>query len=160
MPSEIKNSLPFMRRLISVAPVLFSAAASAALPAPANSHTGFSGLTVAAATASPPASPKTPPCSNCGRIESVREITAADQPSGAPPVSGAMDGPIGADRGQNLATALGGNPSEKRAASEKKYEIVVRLDDGSTRKIHETHVPMWRPGDRVSVNHDTIQSSQ
>lgn len=164
MPSEIKNSLPFVRRLAGVVLILFSAAASAAPLTTTNRTTDLNGLVMAAATAAKPSSARAAPCGNCGQIESIREIAANQQTRGAPPVGGAMDNQIGAGRGQDLAmtgATVRGNRLEKDGgASSKNYEIVVRLDDGSTRTIHETHTPMWRPGDRVNVNNGTIQLAQ
>lgn len=158
MPSEIKNSTSFPRRLIDIILILFSAAASAAPLTPASSPHG---LVVAAATASKPASSRASQCGNCGQIESVREIGANAQSRGAPTVGGAMGGAgnqIGPGGGQDLAIT-GGHHIEKKAASQK-YEIVVRLDDGSTRTIQANHTPLWRAGDRVSVNNGAIQSAQ
>lgn len=157
MPSPIKNSALFPRRLIEIVLILFSAAVSAAPLTPASSPNG---LAVAAATASKPSSSHATSCANCGQIESVREITNA-QTRDVPAIGGAMGGAgnqIGPSGEQDLAIT-GGNHIEKSAAS-KNYEIVVRLDDGSTRTIHASHTPLWRPGDRVNVNNGAIQSAR
>ncbi len=155
MPSKIKNSTLFIQQLTGITLILFSAAASAALLTPANYQTDLSGLVVAAASTSKPVSSHATKCNSCGQIESVREISANTQTQSAPAVGGVMGGEgnqIGMGGG-----AIAGNHIEKNAASDKNYEIVVRLDDGSARTIHETHTPMWRPGDRVNVNNGTIQ---
>jgi outer membrane lipoprotein SlyB len=111
-------------------------------------------------------------CVNCGQIESVREIVARGEGSGLGVVGGAVVGgaignQVGAGRGKDLATiagavggAVAGNEIEKRVKSTKSYEIIVRLDDGSSRIIHETNTPTWRPGDQVKVTNGTIQSDR
>ena len=111
-------------------------------------------------------------CTDCGQIESVREIVTRGEGSGLGAVGGAVVGgalgnQIGAGRGKDLATVAGavggavaGNEIEKRAKSTKSYAITVRLDDGSSRVINETNPPMWRPGDQVKVTNGAIQSNR
>lgn len=159
---------PVTKKLSSLIPLLggmvlflFNVVASATLLT-VSAKADVNNLVIAAA-ASKPVAHAQKKCRNCGLVESVREIAANSQTSSTPPVGGAMDSQIGAGRNQDLATTgatMGGNSRENSSASGKKYEIVVRLDDGSTRTLHETHTPMWRPGDRVSINNDTIQLNQ
>lgn len=121
-----------------------------------------------------PAKAKTPPaqvansapvtkCSNCGVIESVREIAAKGEGSGLGAAGGAVVGgllghQVGGGSGKQIATVVGavggavaGNEVEKRVKSTKSYDITVRLDDGSTRVVNELNAPSWRSGDRVRV---------
>ena len=121
-----------------------------------------------------PAKAKTPPaqvasnapvakCSNCGVIESVREITAKGEGSGLGAAGGAVVGgvlghQVGGGSGKQIATVVGavggavaGNEVEKRVKATKSYDINVRLDDGSTRVINEVNPPSWRSGDRVRI---------
>lgn len=109
-------------------------------------------------------------CTDCGRIESVREIVTRGEGSGVGVVGGAVVGgalghQVGSGRGQDLATVAGavggavaGNEIEKRVKSTRSYAITVRLDDGSSRMINETSPPTWRPGDQVRLTNGTIQS--
>jgi len=111
-------------------------------------------------------------CTDCGQIESIREVVTRGEGSGLGAVGGAVVGgalgnQIGAGRGKDLATVAGavggavaGNEIEKRAKSTKSYAITVRLDDGSSRVINETNPPTWRPGDQVKVINGTIQSNR
>lgn len=102
-------------------------------------------------------------CAECGVIESTRQIDERGEGSGLGAVGGAVLGgvlghQVGNGRGQDLATVVGavggvvaGNEIEKRVKSTKSYEVTVRLDDGSSRLIHEANPPAWHTGDRVRV---------
>jgi outer membrane lipoprotein SlyB len=110
-------------------------------------------------------------CNECGVIESVREIATKGEGSGLGVVGGAVVGgvlghQVGGGRGQDIATVAGavggavaGNEIEKRVKSVKSYEITVRLENGSSRVIHEASTPSWRVGDRVRVVNGVIQSN-
>ena len=58
-----------------------------------------------------------------------------------------------------MGGVVAGNEIEKRVKSGKSYEITVRLEDGSSRVIHEASAPTWRTGDRVKVINGVIQSN-
>ncbi len=128
-----------------------------------------------------PAKAKTPPaqvasnapvtkCSNCGVIESVREIAAKGEGSGLGAAGGAVVGgllghQVGGGSGKQIATVVGavggavaGNEVEKRVKATKSYDITVRLDDGSTRVINEANPPSWRSGDRIRIVDGAIRS--
>jgi outer membrane lipoprotein SlyB len=110
-------------------------------------------------------------CADCGVIESTREVQAAGEGSGLGAAGGAIVGgllgsQVGAGRGRDLATvvgavggAVGGNQVEKSMKSSKSYEIVVRLEDGTTRVIQQAAAPVWRLGDRVRVVDGVIRSN-
>jgi len=135
------------------------------------------------AQAAVPAKPKAPPvevassapapvtkCSNCGVIESVREIAAKGEGSGLGAAGGAVVGgllghQVGGGSGKQIATVVGavggavaGNEVEKRVKATKSYDITVRLDDGSTRVINEVNPPSWRSGDRVRIIDGAIRT--
>ncbi|GAB4507952.1 MAG: hypothetical protein Tsb0026_05370 [Sulfuricaulis sp.] len=111
-------------------------------------------------------------CTDCGQIESVREIVTRGEGTGLGVVGGAVVGgaignQVGAGRGKDLATVAGavggavaGNEIEKRAKSTKSYAITVRLDDGSSRVFNETSPPAWQPGDQVRLTNGTIRSDR
>jgi outer membrane lipoprotein SlyB len=128
-----------------------------------------------------PAKPKAPPvevassapvtkCSNCGVIESVREIAAKGEGSGLGAAGGAVVGgllghQVGGGSGKQIATVVGavggavaGNEVEKRVKATKSYDITVRLDDGSTRVFNEVNAPSWRSGDRVRIVDGVIRT--
>ena len=111
-------------------------------------------------------------CSNCGNVESVREINTRAQGSGVGAAGGAILGgllgnQIGGGHGRQLATVAGavggavvGNQVEGNMKATQSYEIRVRLDDGSARTFHQQNAPGWRQGDRVRVVKGTLQSVQ
>jgi len=104
-------------------------------------------------------------CANCGRVESVREYTAKTgwTPLGATATAGAN--PSAADAGRvstqyNFTTgnvvllgAAGGAGYAKRPNSYERprWEIAVRMDDGSRRAVTHDYEPTLREGDRVRV---------
>jgi outer membrane lipoprotein SlyB len=110
-------------------------------------------------------------CSNCGNIESIREITTRARGSGVGAGAGAILGgllgnQIGSGRGRTLATAAGavggavmGNQVEGNMHAYHSYEIRVRLDDGTLRTFHQRSVPAWRNGDRVRIVKGTLHSA-
>lgn len=105
--------------------------------------------------------PPPPICLDCGTVESVREIQQEAQGSGLGAVTGGVLGgvlghQVGNGRGRDVATVLGaiggafaGNATEKNLRSARKYQIIVRLEDGSTRVVTEKQAPEWRTGDHV-----------
>jgi outer membrane lipoprotein SlyB len=104
-------------------------------------------------------------CANCGRVESVREYTAKTgwTPLGATATAGAS--PSAADAGRvstqyNFTTgnvvllgAAGGAGYAKRPNSYERprWEIAVRMDDGSRRAVTHDYEPVMQVGDRVRV---------
>jgi len=110
-------------------------------------------------------------CAECGVVQSVREVVTKGEGSGIGAVGGAVVGgvlghQVGGGSGQKIATVIGavggavaGNEVEKRVKSGKRYEITVRLEDGSSRVIAEANAPAWRAGDRVRIVDGVIQSN-
>lgn len=110
-------------------------------------------------------------CAECGVIESTREVSVKGEGTGLGAVGGAVVGgllgnQVGSGRGNTAATVVGavggvlaGNEIEKRVKTTKGYEVTVRLDDGSSRVIHEASQPTWRTGDHVKVVGNVIQSN-
>lgn len=109
-------------------------------------------------------------CTNCGNIESIREITKRAEGSGLGAAGGAVLGgllgnQIGGGTGRQLATVAGavggavvGNQVEGNMKASKSYEIRVRLDDGSTRTFNQQSAPSWGSGDRVRVVNGALRS--
>lgn len=109
-------------------------------------------------------------CQDCGVVQSVRAVQVKGAGTGLGGVGGGLVGgvlghQIGGGSGKDLATVLGavggavaGNEIEKQARASTVYDVTVRLNNGSTRVIRETHLPSWQSGDRVRVLDGTIQS--
>jgi outer membrane lipoprotein SlyB len=110
-------------------------------------------------------------CSNCGNVESVREITTRAQGSGLGAAGGAVLGgllgnQVGSGHGRQLATVAGavggavvGNQVDGNMKANHSYEIKVRLDDGSSRTFHQQSTPGWRTGDRVKIVNGALHST-
>jgi outer membrane lipoprotein SlyB len=109
-------------------------------------------------------------CSNCGNVESVREIHQRAQGSGVGAAGGAILGgllgnQVGSGNGRSLATVAGavggavvGNQVEGNMKATTSYEIRVRMDDGSARTFHQQRAPGWRNGARVRVVKGVLHS--
>ena len=109
------------------------------------------------------AAPAPQVCSNCGVVEAIHEINTRAQGSGVGAAGGAVVGgllgnQVGGGHGKQLATVLGavggavaGNQIEGSVRATRSYNIVVRLDNGKTRTVHQSAAPGWRQGDRVRV---------
>ena len=117
-------------------------------------------------TAPPPPPPAPavqakPPCPDCGVVESFREIEVKGEGTGAGAVVGGLAGAvignqIGRGNGRTVGTLLGaaggayaGNAIERNARTTKRYEVGVRMENGSLRTITYDSPPSWRAGDRV-----------
>jgi outer membrane lipoprotein SlyB len=102
-----------------------------------------------------------PKCTNCGTVEAVREIEQKGDGTGFGAVAGGVAGAVvgrqfGNGSGRTIMTILGaaggayaGHEIEKKARSTKRWEVSVRLDDGSYRTVSLDTQPAWRSGDRV-----------
>jgi outer membrane lipoprotein SlyB len=168
--------------LAGVAVTLFCAAGIAAIMGWIPTSMGRQGEPVAAGKPGKQASPAAPAhvasnvpahtrCPQCGVIESTREIDTLGEGSGVGAVGGAVAGgvlghQVGNGRGQDVATVVGavggavlGNQIEKKVKSTKSYDVAVRMEDGSSRTIHQASEPAWRSGDHVKVVDGAIVSN-
>lgn len=144
------------RRVVAV--LLFAGAAS-----PLAAQTG--------APLPPPSAPKpasTETCDRCGTIASIRQAASKDSwtPLGTVSSSGAGTSdlaPMGvtqyqvgrdlSKRGTVVLGAAGGVAYQSRpsALNVQRWELVVRMDDGSVRSVTQNYQPMLQSGDRVRV---------
>ncbi len=109
-----------------------------------------------------------PICNECGVVEAVREIPVEAEGSGAGAIAGGLAGgllgnQVGKGSGRSIATVLGavggafaGNYAEKMLREGKRYEAVVRFDDGSTRSFSSDTPPAWQSGDRVRLQNGLL----
>jgi outer membrane lipoprotein SlyB len=116
--------------------------------------------------------PVKPVCHDCGVIETVRTVETPVKPSGVGAAAGGVLGGVlghqmGNGRGRDLMTVVGavggavaGHQVEKRTRKTTSYEIVVRLDDGTTRTLSEPQAPAWRAGDRVRLVGDDLRAAE
>jgi outer membrane lipoprotein SlyB len=113
-----------------------------------------------------PAGPSTATagCERCGTIESIRQAVTKDQwtPLGSVPSTADL-GPsamtmykIGkgfSNEGQVFVGAAGGTvyrtqPNQRNIT---RWEVTIKMDDGSTRSLTQNYEPLMQVGDRVRV---------
>jgi outer membrane lipoprotein SlyB len=103
-------------------------------------------------------------CHDCGVVSAVREVKTPGQAQGLGAVGGAVVGgvignQIGKGNGRDAARILGaiggavaGHQIEKQARANVRYDVDVRMDDGSLRTVSMTSAPDLRAGDAVRVD--------
>jgi outer membrane lipoprotein SlyB len=107
-------------------------------------------------------------CTECGVIEEVKEVDVLGKGSGVGAVAGGVGGAVVGHEignGSRAGTAVGavvgavaGHQIEREARKHKKYEISVRMNDGSTKAITDEsgNEVTWKSGDKVRVGSDGV----
>lgn len=107
-------------------------------------------------------------CRDCGVVQAVNEVVMEPKGSGGGAVAGGLVGgiignQIGKGATRDIATVLGavggayaGNHIEKSTKESKRYDVVVRFEDGSTRTFSSDAMPVWHRGDRVRLQNDGL----
>jgi outer membrane lipoprotein SlyB len=102
-------------------------------------------------------------CSNCGVVEAINALQQQGDASGVGAVIGGVAGgvvghQVGSGRGRDLATVLGavggavaGNQVEKSRKAVTAYDVVVRMNDNTTRTVRATVAPDYGVGQKVKV---------
>jgi outer membrane lipoprotein SlyB len=102
-------------------------------------------------------------CSNCGVVESIREVETKGQGSGVGLAVGGVAGgllgnQIGHGGGRAAATVLGaaggafvGNEVEKNSKTKSAFRITVRMEDGTYRTVTQRSPPGYGVGERVKL---------
>ena len=154
-------------RAFAFAAALLAAAAAAQGPPPPPPPPPELGHAPPSGAARAPA--QADPCDRCGKIESIRPVTAKDQWT---PLGTVSTSPLGAgangnpsavtmvqiwpgfsNQGAVLIGAAGGAAygSRPNEINRQRWEVVVRMDAGGTRAVTQNYEPMLREGDRVRV---------
>jgi len=123
------------------------------------------------AQAAPPATAPPAPapvCGNCGVVDNIREITQPGEGSGLGAVAGGVVGAIlghqiGGGTGKKIATVAGaaggayaGHQIEKSQRKTTRYEVIVRMNDGSSRSVMMDMIPGWQVGEHVRIENGTL----
>ncbi len=102
-------------------------------------------------------------CVDCGVVVDVKEVDIKGQGTGVGAVAGGVVGAVvgnqfGRGDGRTVMTvagaaggALAGNEIEKHARTQKRYDVGVRMSDGSIKTVAYQAQPTWRSGDKVRV---------
>lgn len=111
-------------------------------------------------------------CLDCGEVAAVNAIEQKGEGSWIGPVAGGVGGAIlgkqmGKGSGNTIMTILGaaggayaGHKVEQKVRTTTRWDVVVRMEDGSTRTVSATEQPLWRIGDRVRVNNGMLEPQQ
>jgi len=112
--------------------------------------------------------PLLPICRDCGVVQAVNEVSVEPKGSGGGAITGGIVGgiignQIGKGSTRDVATVLGavggayaGNHIEKSVKESKRYDMVVRFEDGSTRTFSSDSPPAWQSGDRVRLQNGLL----
>lgn len=143
--------------------ILVSALAVAAMTGYLPGSTAAQKSAIATADAKPqPAKRIAAICGECGVVVSITEKTVMGHGTGAGAVAGGVAGAVIGHEigdGSRAGTAVGavvggvaGHQIERSARSTKRYEVAVRMADGSIKTISTEAPPTWRAGDKVRVH--------
>ena len=107
-------------------------------------------------------------CHDCGVIMEVKEVDVMGKGSGIGAIAGGVGGAVLGHEigdGSRAGTAVGavvgavaGHQIERKAREHKKYEITVRMNDGSTKAVTDESGDQvsWKSGDKVRVGTDGV----
>ncbi len=154
-----------------VAPASKSAPASSKPKAPAKHTESKAPAKVASQSPAPVEQAKPAPmCNNCGVVVSVNTIKEKGEGSGLGAIAGGVLGgvlgnQVGGGSGKKIATVAGaaggayaGHQVEKTMKSTTHYDVVVNMDDGSTRTFSFDTQPAFQVGGKVRVVNGTLTS--
>ena len=112
------------------------------------------------------AKPILKPCAECGVIVAIKQVEVKGEGTGVGAVVGGL---VGAVFGHEVAKdkdvgtvvgaaggAVAGHQIERHARSSKRYEIQVRMSDGSVRTLSSSTQPIWKAGDRVRLQNGKL----
>ena len=118
------------------------------------------------------ATPARAHCANCGVVQDVKEVDVKGEGSGLGAVAGGVVGAVvgnqfGHGTGNTVMTvagaaggALAGNEIEKQAKAHKRYDVAVRMPDGSMQTVSYSAQPSWRSGDHVRIVNGTLEAAK
>lgn len=117
-----------------------------------------------------PAPAVVPKCPECGVVEAVQEVEVKGEATGAGAVAGGVAGAVignqvGSKKTKTAARLIGavggaviGHQVEKNVRTTKRYDITVRMEDGTLRALSQPQPPTWRAGDKVRVVNDALEA--
>lgn len=115
------------------------------------------------------AAPPEPACEACGVVVSVKKVKVKGQSNYIGAIAGGVGGAalgnqVGKGDGKAVATILGavggafaGREIEKQVKSDHRYDVVVRLDNGSSRTLSYASDPGLASGAKVQIVGDTLK---
>lgn len=103
------------------------------------------------------------PCTDCGRVQSIRFVEEQGRSSGVGAVAGGVLGGVlghqlGSGRGNTAATVAGaaggayvGNKVEQNRNSKAYWTVTLKMDSGATRTFTYGNQPTVKEGERVKL---------
>jgi uncharacterized protein YcfJ len=107
-------------------------------------------------------------CKTCGSVVEVKKVEQKGEASGAGAVIGGIAGgvighQIGSGRGNTAATVAGaaggayaGHQIEKNKNSKTTYQVVVQMEDGTTKHFDYAEPTAFRSGDKVKISNGKL----
>lgn len=145
------------------APILAADAGAASLPLPPPPVAAMPAAPAPVAAPAAVAAAPAPACADCGTVENFRQVEVKGDGSALGAVAGGAAGALvghqfGRGSGKDLLTIAGaiggafaGHEVERNVRKKTRYEISVRMQDGSLRTVAQDTAPVWRIGERVRV---------
>ncbi|MBX3665675.1 MAG: glycine zipper 2TM domain-containing protein [Burkholderiales bacterium] len=111
---------------------------------------------------------RAPVCDNCGVVASVNAVKLQGEGSGLGAVAGGVVGgllgnQVGGGSGKKIATVAGaaggayaGHQAEKHLKSTVRYDVTVKMDDGTTQTFSYDAQPAFQAGSKVRVVNGTL----
>ena len=108
-------------------------------------------------------------CPNCGTVAAIETVRTGGEASGAGAVMGAVVGGVighqfGKGKGKDAATAaaaiggaFAGQEAEKQVRATEHHQVMVRMDDTSTRVVHVATAEGLAVGSKVRVFGENIE---
>ena len=102
-------------------------------------------------------------CDNCGVVDAINAVEVKGEGTGLGVVAGGVTGAlignqIGRGSGNTVATIAGaaggafaGNEIEKNMKKAVRYQVRVRMNDGTYRTTHQSYAPTFAVGDKVKI---------
>ena len=141
---------------------------TAAPKAPAKTATAKAPAQTSSAPPRPEPAKAAPVCGNCGVVASVDTVKLQGEGSGLGAVAGGVVGgllgnQVGGGSGKKIATVAGaaggayaGHQAEKHLKSTVRYDVTVKMDDGSTQTFSYDSQPAFQAGSKVRVVNGTL----
>jgi outer membrane lipoprotein SlyB len=123
---------------------------------------------LAGATVASPVAVAAPKCDTCGVVQSVTAVKLKGKPNFVGAIAGGVAGgvlgnQVGKGDGNTAATVIGavggavaGREIEKRVRASTVYDVVVKMEDASTRTVRFEAQPAFTAGSKVKLSGTTL----
>jgi outer membrane lipoprotein SlyB len=102
-------------------------------------------------------------CTNCGTVTDMKTVEVKGEGSGVGLVAGGVIGgvlghQVGGGRGKDVATVAGaaggayaGHQIEKNAKKKMQYQVIVKMENGTSRTFTYNAATAYKVGDKIKV---------